>query len=262
MKNLLLLIFLSGISFSLSLAQVTVSGRVTDAETGQPLQGATVLVKGTTSGMLTNENGEYTLDVPPTGESLVFSYVGKQALEVPVNGNRVINAQLAPDITTLEEVVVMGYTRTSKQKQISSVAIVGSEKIENVPLPDVNQLIQGQAAGVLSTGGSGQPGSTQSVRIRGTGSVNAGRGPLYVIDGVIIETGDFVATGSSDILANLNANDVQSVNVLKDATAISLYGSRGANGVIVINTKRGVEGKTQITARIQGRLFRSQPERI
>ena len=252
MKNLFLLIFLSGISFSLCFAQVTVSGRVTDAETGQPLQGATVLVKGTTSGMLTNENGEYTLDVPPIGESLVFSYVGKQALEVPINGNRVINAQLAPDITTLEEVVVMGYTRTSRQKQISSVAIVGADKIENVPLPDVNQLIQGQAAGVLSTGGSGQPGAAQSIRIRGTGSVNAGRGPLYVIDGVIVTTGDIVATGSSDILANLNANDVQSVNILKDATAISLYGSRGANGVIVINTKRGIEGKTQVTARIQG----------
>ena len=252
MKNYFLLIFLVILTISHAVAQSTVSGRVTDEETGQPLQGATVLVKGTTSGMLTNANGEYILDVPPIGEILVFSYVGKQPMEISINGNTIINAQLKPDITTLEEVVVMGYTRTSKQKQISSVAIVGADKIENVPLPDVNQLIQGQAAGVLSTGGSGQPGSSQTVRIRGTGSINAGRGPLYVIDGVIVETGDFVATGSSDILANLNANDVESVNILKDATAISLYGARGANGVIVINTKRGVEGKTQITGRIQG----------
>ncbi|MEM6630617.1 MAG: TonB-dependent receptor [Bacteroidota bacterium] len=251
MKNYFLLILFGVFSVSLSWGQVTVSGRVTDAS-GQGLQGATVLVKGTTVGMLTNENGEYILDIPATGEIIVFSYVGMKAQDIAINGRETINVQLELDDVSLEEVVVMGYTRTSKQKVISSVAVVGAEKIENVPLPDVNQLIQGQAAGVLSTGGSGQPGSSQSVRIRGTGSINAGRGPLYVIDGVIIETGDFVATGSSDILANLNANDIESVNILKDATAISLYGARGANGVIVINTKRGIEGKTQIQARIQG----------
>ena len=251
MKNYFLLILFSVFSISLSWSQVTVSGRVTDAE-GQGLQGATVLVKGTTIGMLTNENGEYILDIPPTGEIIVFSYVGMKAQEIAINGQGIINVQLELDDVSLEEVVVMGYTRTSKQKMISSVAVVGADQIENVPLPNINQLIQGQAAGVLSTGGSGQPGSFQSIRIRGTGSINANSNPLYVIDGIIIETGDFVGTGSSDILANLNPNDIESINILKDATANALYGSRGANGVVVINTKRGVEGKTQVQVKIQG----------
>ncbi len=245
---LLILILLTG---PYVWAQVTVTGTVSESETGNALEGATVRVKGTTIGMLTDDEGGYTLDVPPYGEVLIFSFVGRVIQEVPINGRTTINVALAPDDVSLEEVVVLGYTQQSRSRAISSVAIVGEEKIENVPLPDINQIIQGQAPGVLSTGGSGQPGAAQSIRIRGTGSLNAGRGPLYVIDGIIVETGDFVATGTNDILSNINPNDIQSVNILKDATAVSLYGARGANGVVVINTKRGSEGDTKFQIRLQ-----------
>jgi len=251
MKKYVPLIFLLLLGIYYVQAQKTVSGTVREAETGDPLLGATVRVKGTTVGALTDSDGRYLLDVPPTGEVLIFSFVGRSPLEVPIADRTEIDVSLETQDLSLDEVVVLGYTQQSRAKNISSVAIVGEEKISNVPLPDVNQIIQGQAPGVLSTGGSGQPGAAQNIRIRGTGSLNAGRGPLYVIDGVIVETGDFVGTGNNDIISNINPNDIASVNILKDATAVSLYGSRGANGVIVINTKQGREGPTRFQLRTQ-----------
>jgi len=251
MKKYIPLLLLFTFCTSYVWSQMTVSGIVTEAETGNPLSGATVRVKGTTIGMLTDNDGQYILDIPSYGEVLIFSFVGRVIQEVPINGRTTINVALAPDDVSLEEVVVLGYTQQSRARSISSVAVVGQEKIENVPLPDINQIIQGQAPGVLSTGGSGQPGAAQSIRIRGTGSLNAGRGPLYVIDGIIVENGDFVATGTNDVLSNINPNDIESVNILKDATAVSLYGARGANGVVVINTKRGREGDTKFQVRLQ-----------
>ncbi len=251
MKKYIPLLLLLTCCISSIWSQITVSGIVTEAETGNPLSGATVRVKGTTIGMLSDNDGRYILDIPSYGEVLTFSFVGRVIQEVPINGRTTINAALAPDDLILEEVVVLGYTKQSRSRSISSVAVVGQEKIENIPLPDINQIIQGQAPGVLSTGSSGQPGAAQSIRIRGTGSLNAGRGPLYVVDGIIVENGDFVATGTNDVLSNINPNDIESVNILKDATAVSLYGARGANGVVVINTKRGREGDTKFQVRLQ-----------
>lgn len=237
--------------FAVAQAQ-SISGRVIDASTGNPLEGATVRIKGTTTGILTDARGEFRLQIPGEAEALLISFIGMVPQEVPINGQTIFSISLQPDEVSLEEVVVTGYSTQSRSKVISSVAVVSKENIENVPLPDVNQIIQGRAPGVLSTSGWGQPGAAQTIRVRGTGSISAGRGPLYVIDGIIVNSGDFTTnTFSNDILSNLNPNDIASVNVLKDATATALYGARAANGVIVITTKRGSEGKTQISLKTQ-----------
>ena len=245
-------LLLMGLCLLTSVWAQSITGRVIDEENGGPLQGATVRVKGTSSGALTDANGNYRINLPAGGDILVASYVGKISQEVNINGRSTINFTLITDNVTLEEVVVTGYSNQARAKQISSVAIVGKENIENVALPDLNQIIQGRAPGVLSTSSWGQPGAAQTIRIRGTGSISAGRGPLYVIDGIIMNNGDFTTnTLSNDVMSNLNPNDIESVNVLKDATATALYGARAANGVIVITTRRGREGKTRISLKTQ-----------
>lgn len=183
---------------------------------------------------------------------LVFSYTGFGTQEITVGASNVIDVTMRTDAALLQEVVVTGYSEVERKKLVAAVAVVDNKAIENVPMPDVNQLIQGRAAGVLSTAPSGQPGAAQSIRIRGTGSVNAGRGPLYVIDGVIVEQGDFTqTTNTNDVLSNINPNDIDNITVLKDAAATALYGSRGSNGVVLITTKRGKAGKTVVTAKVQ-----------
>ncbi|MBK8966515.1 MAG: TonB-dependent receptor [Lewinellaceae bacterium] len=251
---LLPLLMLLGIG-SLS-AQRTISGTVTD-DAGQAMIGATVLAKGTTAGKVTDVNGRFTLDVPAGADVLVVSYTGYLTQEVSIAGLQSISIVLQESPEVLTEIVVTGYSEIEAKKLISSVAVVGAKQLENIPMTDVNQLIQGRAAGVYTTANSGQPGAGQPVRIRGTGSINAGRGPLYVVDGIIVEQGDFTTLASGgtynapDVLAQMNPNDIETVTVLKDASATALYGSRGSNGVIVITTKRGKIGKTDINVKAQ-----------
>ncbi|MEL7124195.1 MAG: SusC/RagA family TonB-linked outer membrane protein, partial [Bacteroidota bacterium] len=248
MKRLSLVLMLAFASFTALVAQRSISGTVTD-ENGEGLIGATILVKGTSTGAVTDIDGSFNLSVPEGNDVLVFSYTGYGTREITLGTSNVVDVELNPDAQLLNEVVVTGYSEVQRSKLISSVAVVDQAAIENVPLPDVNQLIQGRAAGVLSTAPSGQPGAVQDIRIRGTGSISAGRGPLYVIDGIIIERGNFTSvTQTNDILSNLNPNDIANVSILKDASATALYGSRGANGVVVITTKRGKSGKTKISA--------------
>lgn len=237
-------------------AQRTISGSVTD-DAGQAMIGATVLAKGTTAGKVTDVNGRFTLDIPAGADVLVVSYTGYLTQEVSIAGLQSVNIVLQESPEVLTEIVVTGYSEIEAKKLISSVAVVGSKQLENIPMTDVNQLIQGRAAGVYTTANSGQPGAGQPVRIRGTGSINAGRGPLYVVDGIIMEQGNFTTLASGgtynapDVLAQMNPNDIESVTVLKDASATALYGSRGSNGVIVITTKRGKIGKTDINVKAQ-----------
>lgn len=248
MKRILLLsfAFLTVVAFG-AMAQRTVSGKVTD-DTGETLPGVNVVIKGTTTGVNTDLDGNFRISVDD-GATLVFSYVGFETQEIEVGARTTIDVTLG-GATELQEVVVTGYSSISEKKNVAAVDIVGSESINNVPLTDVNQIIQGRSPGVYSTAPSGQPGAAQDIRIRGTGSITAGRGPLYVIDGIIIENGDFTQlTESNDALANINPNDIENITVLKDAAATSLYGSRGSNGVILISTKRGKSGKSTITAR-------------
>ena len=237
-------------------AQRTLNGTVTD-DSGNPMIGATVLAKGTTAGKITDIDGKFSLSVPAGADVLVVSYTGYQTQEVNIAGLQSIAVVLLESSSILTELVVTGYSEVEAKKLISSVAVVNSKQLENIPMTDVNQLLQGRAAGLYTTANSGQPGAGQAVRIRGTGSINAGRGPLYVVDGIIIEQGDFFSLASSgtyngpDVLSQINPNDIESVSVLKDASATALYGSRGSNGVIVIKTKRGKIGKTEINVNAQ-----------
>ncbi|WKV12798.1 SusC/RagA family TonB-linked outer membrane protein [Marivirga harenae] len=252
MKKILLTCFMLVFVLHAWAQDRTVSGTVLDAETGEGLPGVNVLLKGTGTGITTDLDGNYKISVPSDGGTLVFTFIGMAKQEVKIGARSVIDVRMDPDIAQLSEVVVTGYSATSQKKLVSSVSTVNGDKINEVPMPDINQIIQGRAPGVYSSAPSGQPGAAQTIRIRGNGSITAGRGPLYVIDGVIMASGDFSTTAATnDVMSNINPNDIESMSILKDAAATSLYGSRGANGVILINTKQGKVGKSKITVSAQ-----------
>jgi TonB-linked SusC/RagA family outer membrane protein len=214
--------------FVFSFAQEkTVSGKVTD-QNGAPLPGVSVLVVGTTKGAQSDFDGLYSISVAQ-GATLRFSYIGQKTQDVVVGSSNTVNVQLAEDAQALEEVIVTGFGNVSKNSFAGSAKVVSGENISNKSFTNVSQALAGEAAGVAVFNTSGQPGSTSTIRIRGFGSVNGSQDPLYIVDDAPFE-------GS---LNDINPNDIKSVTVLKDASATSLYGARGANGVIVITTKRG-----------------------
>ncbi|MFT2007312.1 TonB-dependent receptor [Pontibacter sp. 13R65] len=233
--------------------QLTITGRVTDAQ-NEGLPGVTVLLKGTTIATPTSIDGSYSLTVPDGNGTLVFSFVGYQTQEVSVSNRSTINVTLATDAKALDEVVVVGYG-TQKEKDVTgSVTSVSAENFNKGPQQSPQQLIQGKMSGVQISQNSGKPGGSNTVRIRGGTSVTGSNEPLYVIDGVPIATapstrqnnvGDIFDQEPVNPLMTLNPNDIESVTVLKDASATAIYGSRGANGVIVITTKKGAQGRTQ-----------------
>ncbi|MCG8389147.1 MAG: TonB-dependent receptor [Cytophagales bacterium] len=229
---------------------VPVSGKVTD-ENGEGLAGVNVVVKGTTQGTITDIEGNFAVEAAQ-GATLVFSFIGYLTKEVAVGASTVINVEMEVDAKTLTEVVVVGYGESNKQKLTGSVETVGSTKFEQVPVPSFDRILQGNVAGLNVTGTSGQPGGTANVRLRGINSINAGNAPLYVLDGVPINIGQLSRTTlSSNVLATINPNDIESVTVLKDASASAIYGSRASNGVILITTKKGKPGKTKFNFRAQ-----------
>jgi len=216
----------------------TVSGIVSD-NNGQPLPSVSVRVPATNIGTITGPNGAFTLSVPQNTQSLEFSYVGfaTQTVTIPASGT--VTVSLAPgDNTVLNTVVVTGYTNVKKSQYAGSASKVTKEQINYVPSASFDQILQGKAPGLLVTVGSGQPGSSARVQIRGASSINGGNGPLYVVDGMPVEPGVF---------QSINPNDFESVDVLRDAIATSQYGNRGSNGVIVATTKKGRIGKMVIS---------------
>jgi TonB-linked SusC/RagA family outer membrane protein len=223
----------------------TVTGTVTGKDDGLPLPGVTVKVKGTAAGTQTNVNGQYSISVP-TGSTLVFSFIGFISQETAVAGKSVLNISLEPASKELNEVVVTGYQTKTKASNSASISTVAGTEIQDKPIPGIDNLLQGKAAGVQITTQNGRPGSNAFIRIRGTGSVNAGQEPLLVVDGVQIPDNT-----APEFYNTLNPNDVLSINVLKDAAAASLYGARGSNGVIVITTKNGSESANQISYTFQ-----------
>lgn len=218
------------LTFGINLqAQTTVKGTVTESN-DEALIGVSVSVKNTTRGVITDVNGNYSIQANPT-DVLVFSFVGYESQNVTVGNQTAINVMLTEDAAALDEVVVVGYGVTQKRDLTGAVGQVDAKQLEDVPASRVDQMLQGRAAGVQVTGVNGAPGARASIRVRGGNSVNADNEPLYVIDGFIVGT-DFN-------LNNINTNDIESIEVLKDATAISIYGTRGANGVILLTTKSG-----------------------
>lgn len=236
----LLLALVVQISFA---QEKTISGTVSD-ETG-PLPGVNVIVKGTSNGTQTDFDGNYTIKAN-TGDVLVFSFVGMTTVEKTIGGESVINISMT-GTNLLEEVVIMGYGQAKKAEMTGSTVQVDSEEISQMPVATIDQVLQGKVAGLTISGTSGTPGSVSDIRIRGISSITAGNEPLYVIDGVPVINPNISATtsGSSlSVLASLNSDNIESMTVLKDASATAAYGARGANGVIVITTKQGRTGKT------------------
>lgn len=249
--NTLLLIFLA-ISFQ-SLAQDRkVTGKVTSKDDGLPLPGVSIKIVGTQTATQSDNNGNYSISIPNGGESLEFSSVGFSTLTLKILNKTVINASLITDDKLLSEVVVIGYGTQSKRLVTSSVSSIGSAEIKEQPVATISQAIQGRLAGVQVNSGSGRPGAPIQINVRGRSSIQAGNDPLYVVDGVILASNNNLtptAVGAGITgLANLNPEDILSVDVLKDAAAAAIYGSRGSNGVVLITTKSGAKvGKSSVS---------------
>ena len=228
-------------------AQTQITGKVTDSKDGLPLAGVSVREKGANAGVQTDISGNFRLAVSGRGRVLVFTYVGYAPEELNLGGRTSVSLSMSTEDKKLTEVVVTAYGSQEKKKITGAVAKVDGKEFEQIPLVSVDGMLQGKVAGVQSVASSGQPGALQEIRIRGIGSILASSEPLFVIDGVPVNTGDFSRnTTTSNALAGLDPNDIESLSVLKDASAATLYGSRAANGVILITTKKGRVGKTRL----------------
>lgn len=225
----------------------TITGRVTSDEEPEGVPGASVVVKGTTQGAITDLDGSYSINVSADASTLVFSFVGYLNKEMPIGSNSIINVVMNVDVKTLNEVVVVGYGTQERREITGSVTSIDSKSIENLVSPSFESQLAGRAPGVSITTPSGILGAAPIIRIRGVNSLTAGASPLIVIDGVPVVSSDRSAVNDSNPLANINPADIASFEVLKDGSASAIYGSRAANGVILITTKRGAEGKAKVS---------------
>ena len=245
--TLLLCALIAGIS--VAMAQTSISGTVLSAENDEPIIGASILVKGTNASTITDTDGKFTVKIPDgAGRTLVISYIGMERQEAFARNGMVVKLNSADQ--ALDDVVVVGYQTIRKEAKTGAIATVEGDELASIPETSVDRMLSGKMAGVSVSTSNGQPGATTNIRIRGTSSVGASNEPLYVVDGIPVESGNSGAlTNSINAIALINPSDIASVTVLKDAAAASIYGSRGANGVILITTKSGEAGKSKITAR-------------
>lgn len=235
---------------SSALAQRTITGSVSSE--GEPLIGATVQLKGTSIGTVTDLDGNYSITVPSDAQTLVFSYTGYGTREIELGVSNVVDVELSVGVSQLSEVVVVGYGTQIKSTLTGNIAKVDGEAIEGLPVPSVEQALQGRSAGVFIESSNGKPGGAVRVRVRGSSSIGASNQPLYVLDGIPLTTESQNLSGAAlNPLADLNFNDVASIEILKDASAAAIYGSRAANGVVLITTKKGQAGKTVINLDMQ-----------
>jgi len=230
MKKFFLLLFSLIFTVSISFSQQIIKGNVSDSKNGEPIPGTSIVQKGTTNGTLTDLNGNYELNVSQANATLVFSFIGYEPIEIALNGQSVVDIALEVATTTLEDIVVIGYGVQRKSDLTGSVSTVKSEDLIRIPNSSPMQALQGKVAGLQIVTNSGAPGSGVIVRIRGVGTFN-NSSPIYIVDGVILDNIDF-----------LNSADIESIEVLKDASATTIYGARGANGVIIVSTKRAKAG--------------------
>lgn len=257
MKSTVLTLLFSCLFLAGAWAQRTVNGTVKDDQ-GEALIGASVIVKGSSAGTTTNLNGAFTLQVPSGAAALVVSYTGYRTKEVALGSANTVEVMLESDATLIEEVVVVGYGKQIKSTVTGNVAKIGGDNIQAMPVVSVEQAMQGQAAGVFVESTNGKVGGAMRVRVRGVGSINAGTEPLYVIDGIPIAKDARNTSGAPlNPLADLNFNDIESIEVLKDASAKAIYGARGSNGVVIITTKSGKSGRSRIELDLQAGI--SQP---
>lgn len=241
-KKLLFLLLL--LPFSI-LAQNTVTGSVVEKATGQPIPGANVNIQGAANGVSTDFDGKYKLSNVKKGDKIVFSFIGLRSLTLTYDGQAVLNASLEEDANELKEVVVqVGYGSVKKKDATGAVTVLGAKDFNKGPVTSADQMIQGKVAGLQITNGGGSPGEGATIRIRSGSSLNANNDPLYVIDGVPVAAGG--VSGGRNPLTTINQNNIESITVLKDASATAIYGSRASNGVIIITTKKGKAGDLQV----------------
>ena len=222
-----------------------ITGKVTDPKDGSPMPGVSVTAKGSAAGTQTKADGTYRISVSPSTTILIFSFVGFDAQEISIDGRSSIDIQLAATNATLGEVVVTGYGTAKKKDLTGSITLITTKDFQKGPQTTPLQLIQGKAPGVQISTGNGMPGAGIYIRIRQGASLNASNAPLIVIDGVPLETGDI--SGVANPLSLLNPNDIESMNILKDASATAIFGNRASNGVIIITTKKGNSGKLKVS---------------
>lgn len=235
------------LSFGYAKAQTKLSGSITDSKTGKPVPAATIIIKGTSIGTSSAEDGSFKMDVPAGKTQLNISCLGYNAKEASISGSN-LNVSLDPSTTkNLDEVVMVGYGSKIKKDLTGNIAKVKGSDVQNMPVTNLNQALQGRAAGVFVETNNGKVGEGVKVLIRGSGSISASNSPLYVVDGVPISNNAYSGNPISDI----NFNDVESFDILKDASAAAIYGSRAANGVVLITTKKGRSGKTNFQVNTQ-----------
>ncbi len=246
------------------LIEIDISGVVRDSETGETLPAVSIFVKGTSIGVTSNSDGEFELTVPDNSETLVFRFVGYKTLEVPISGNMTnLDIEMELDLVLIDDVVVVGYGTQQREEVTGSVASIRTEELENIPVSSFENALQGRLAGVNVVEPTGEPGASPEITIRGGGSITASNGPLYVIDGVPLsrnsdlqvdiqsQRGSFQAP-KSNAFSSLNPNDIESIDVLKDAASAAIYGSRGAGGVILVTTKKGNPNANRVTVSMYG----------
>ncbi len=250
---------------TLSAQDISVSGRITSADDNLGIPGVNIVLKGTTFGTVSDANGTYQISAPPGG-TLVFSYSGMVKQEVSINNQKVIDIVMAEDKINLGEVVVVGYGTDSKKLISGSIAVVSNDKLQNIPNKTLDGVLAGQAAGISINPNSGTPGGQASIKMRGGSSINASNEPLFVIDGIPIITGSYGQVGMSgqeiSALADINPNDIETVSILKDASATAIYGARASNGVILITTKKGSNKSTNVNFNFNYGWQKLPPERM
>lgn len=250
MSKLLQILFIGFLLFHLPAfgQNMVITGRVTDKKDGAPLPGVSVSVKSSpNTGTQTDGSGNFRLTIASKNSILLFRFIGYKPIESAIKGN-VVNISMDADSKQLSEIVVVGYGTQSRQALTGSVAKIGGADVANQPVPSLESAIQGRAAGVFVEAQNGKVGQAIKVRVRGSSSVSAGSDPLYVVDGLPITTADLSnAGGATNPLSDLNQNDIESIEILKDASAGAIYGSRASNGVVLITTKKGKAGNTKVT---------------
>ena len=247
-KVSLLLAFLCLVGLQLGFSQTReITGKVTSSEDGGGIPGASIVVKGTTVGTIADMDGQFRLKIPASAKSIEVTFVGMEVQTIAVGNQSVYNVQLKPKDVSVEEVVVVGYGVQKKREVTGSISQVKGDAMANLATPSFESQLAGRSAGVQITAATGVLGEAPRIRIRGIGSLSQGTYPLVVVDGMPIITGDVGGDASVNAMGDINPADIESVEILKDGSATAIYGSRAANGVILITTKKGTKGKASVT---------------